>query len=151
MKEDGFQIVVGVMGGAEQGDAVLFHTFFEKAVAGLSGRRFNAVARFPRKGGDVFPALSQVQWGCILPLLAGILCTALLTARFVNHLLENRYAVIYHVILGVVCASTLLIIPTSYAGIGQIALCVVCAAVGFVAAMALDKFGTRIKAENNIE
>ena len=103
------------------------------------------------KGGDVFPALSQVNWGCILPLLAGILLTALLTARFVNHLLETRYAVIYHVILGVVCASTLLIIPTSFAGVGQIILCVVCAVVGFFAALGLDKFGTNIKAQNHID
>ena len=30
-------------------------------------------------------------------------------SEFVNHLLETRYAALYHVILGVVCASTLLI------------------------------------------
>lgn len=143
-----------VLPGLSSSSVLLFMGLYEPMTAGIGSIGTyvkNVIAFMIGKGGDVFPALSQVNWGCILPLLAGILCTALLTARFVNHLLETRYAALYHVILGVVCASTLLIIPTSYAGIGQILLCILCAAIGFAAAMALDKFGTKIKAENNIE
>ncbi len=143
-----------VLPGLSSSSVLLFMGLYEPMTAGIGSIGTyvkDVIAFLIGKGGDVFPALSQVNWGCILPLLAGILLTALLTARFVNHLLETRYAVIYHVILGVVCASTLLIIPTSFAGVGQIILCVVCAVVGFFAALGLDKFGTNIKAQNHID
>lgn len=95
--------------------------------------------------GSALPALSQVQWGCIIPLLIGILASALLCARFVNYLLENHYAALYHIILGIVMASTLLIIPLSYSGAVQIIACILCAVVGFFLALWLDKWGSGIK------
>lgn len=143
-----------VLPGLSSSSILLFMGLYEPMTAGIGSIGTyvkDVLAYIIGKGGDVFPALSQVQWGCIIPLLGGILLTALLTARFVNHLLETRYAAIYHVILGVVCASTLLIIPTAYEGVGQIVLCIVCAVAGFFAAMGLDRFGSRVKAENNIE
>ena len=109
----------------------------------------DAVAFWLGKG-DAFPRLAQIQWGCILPLLGGILLTALLTARFVNRLLETRYALVYHVILGVVCASTLMIVPLHYDSVSQGVACAACALAGFAAALALDKFGDGVKEKNGI-
>lgn len=83
----------------------------------------------------------------LLPLVAGILISALSCARGVEFLLKKHYQVFYHVIMGVVCASTLLIIPTSYAGIGEILICLACAAVGCVLALLLDKWGAKVKAK----
>ena len=92
----------------------------------------------------------QIQWGCILPLLCGILLTALLTARFVNHLLGTHYALVYHVILGVVCASTLMIVPLHYDSVSQGIACAACALAGFAAALALDRFGDGVKEKNGV-
>ena len=83
-------------------------------------------------------------------LLCGILLTALLTARFVNHLLETHYALVYHVILGVVCASTLMIVPLHYDSVSQGIACAACALAGFAAAMALDRFGDGVKEKNRV-
>lgn len=143
-----------VLPGLSSSSILLFMGLYEPMTAGIGSIATyvkNVAAFLIGKGGDIFPPLSQVDFGCILPLLAGILLTALLTARFVNHLLETRYAALYHVILGVVCASTLLIIPTAYDGALQVILCIGCALLGCIAALALDRFGTKIKAENHIE
>ncbi len=94
--------------------------------------------------------IGNLNFGVLIPLLIGILFTALLCARFVNSLLEKHYAIFNHAIFGIVCASTVLIIPTAYAGIGEILLCIVFAVVGFLAAMLLDKWGAGVKEKNNI-
>lgn len=144
-----------VLPGLSSSSILLFMGLYEPMTAGIGSIADylkDVLAYILGSGGEAFPPLSQVEWGCILPLLAGILLTALLTARFVNYLLENRYAVIYHVILGVVCASTILIIPFGAELTGvQIVLCVVCAVVGCGAALGLDQFGTKLKAKNNID
>lgn len=143
-----------VLPGLSSSSILLFMGLYEPMTAGIGSIATylkDVIAFILGKGGEAFPALSQIQWGCILPLLGGILLTALLTARFVNHLLETRYALVYHIILGVVCASTLLIIPTQYEGAMQVIWCVVCAVLGFGGALVLDKFGSNVKAKNHIE
>lgn len=138
-----------VLPGLSSSSILLFMGLYEPMTAGIGSIATylkDAAMYLLGKGGEVFPPISQIQWGCILPLLAGILMTALLTARFVNHLLETRYAAVYHVILGVVCASTLLIVPLQYESATQGLLCALCAIAGYFAAVGLDRFGDRIKA-----
>ena len=135
-----------VLPGLSSSSILIFMGLYEPMTAGIG-----SIATYLKDiiaaiiAGNALPALSQVQWGCILPLLAGILATALLCARFVNYLLSNHHALIHHIILGVVAASTLLIIPTSYNGIGQILLCIVCGVIGFFFALCLDKWGSNVK------
>ena len=102
-----------VLPGLSSSSILIFMGLYEPMTAGIGSIATwlkDAVAFWLGKG-EAFPPLAQIQWGCILPLLGGILLTALLIARFVNRLLETRYALVYHVILGVVCASTLMIVP----------------------------------------
>ncbi len=40
-----------------------------------------------------------------------------------------------------------MILPTSYNGLGEIALCVLCFAIGFIGAIWLDKFGQKINGQ----
>lgn len=86
----------------------------------------------------------------LLPLVIGILISALSCARGVEVLLNKHYQVFYHVIMGVVCASTLLILPTQFAGVGEGLICLACAIVGCVLALLLDKWGDKIKQKNEI-
>ena len=137
-----------VLPGLSSSSILIFMGLYEPMTAGIG-----SIATYLKDfiaapvTGQPLPALSQVQWGCILPLMVGILASALLFARLVNYLIENHHAVIHHIILGVVLASTLLIIPTAYTGLWQVLLCIICAVVGFFAALGLDKWGSGIRKE----
>ena len=54
----------------------------------------------------------------LLPMGAGFLLTILLLARLVSWLLERYYVGLTRVLLGFALASTLMILPTSFAGPG---------------------------------
>ena len=70
----------------------------------------------------------------VIPWLLGMGSVVLLLARLVNWLFKAHYAHAYHAVVGVVLASTLIIVPTRYAGIGELLSCIVCAAVGVLLA-----------------
>jgi len=71
--------------------------------------------------------------------LPGMILAILLLARFVNWFLEKHYAAAFHGILGIVLASTLVIIPVDYAGPGEIVLSVLCCIGGFLLAFLLAR------------
>ena len=71
--------------------------------------------------------------------LPGMFLTIALLARFMNWFFRQHYAIAYHGILGFVLASTLVIIPTSYTGPGEIALSVLCCGAGFLLAFCLAR------------
>ena len=75
--------------------------------------------------------------------LVGLIVTVLSMARLVNYLFEKRYSLAFHAVVGVVLASTLVIVPTQYAGIGEILLAVVCFVVGAAAAWLLSRLEGR--------
>lgn len=63
--------------------------------------------------------------------LPGMFLTIALLARLVTWFFRRHYAVAFHGILGFVAASTLVIVPTEYAGPGEALLSAACAAAGF--------------------
>ena len=75
-------------------------------------------------------------WGLsmLLPMGAGFLLTILLLARLVSWLLERYYVGLTRVLLGFALASTLMILPTSFAGPGALALSCLTFAGGFALA-----------------
>ena len=83
--------------------------------------------------------------GVVLPVAVGILCTALLSARFVNWLFERYHTVAYHAILGVVIASTVMIVPLEFRSTGEVLLSILCAVVGFFVAWGMDRYGQKVK------
>jgi len=74
----------------------------------------------------------------ILPLLGGLLITLLLSARLINNLFEKRYALMSRIVLGVMIASTLMILPTSFETAFSALLSAVCFAAGFALARWMD-------------
>ena len=71
--------------------------------------------------------------------LPGMFLTIALLARLVTWFFRRHYAAAFHGILGFVCASTLVIVPTDYAGPGEAALSAVLCAAGFALAYFLAK------------
>ena len=77
--------------------------------------------------------------------LPGMVVTMLLLARLVSWFFRRHYAVAYHGILGIVLASTLVIVPTDYVGWWEVGLSALCCVGGFWLASFLDKLDQRIK------
>ena len=67
----------------------------------------------------------------ILPLLTGLAITVALTAHFVNRLFKEHYATVSKIIIGIMLASTLMIIPTEFGSVASAALSIVCFILGF--------------------
>lgn len=75
--------------------------------------------------------------------LPGMFLTIALLARLVTWFFRRHYAVAFHGILGFVLASTLVIVPTEYAGVGEAALSAVLCAAGFGLAYFLARMDRR--------
>jgi len=75
--------------------------------------------------------------------IPGLVLTVLLLARLVNWFVRRYYAVAVHGILGIVLASTVVIIPTQYAQ-GEALWSALCCAGGFLLAFLLAKLDTKV-------
>ncbi len=83
--------------------------------------------------------IAALDMAVILPLIAGLAVTVLLFARLVNHLFEKHHGIMHHTIIGIVIASTLLIIPTEYPNWWSLIISAACFAAGFTASVLLNK------------
>lgn len=75
--------------------------------------------------------------------IIGLLVTVLALARLVNYMFEKRFSFAFHAVVGIVLASTLVIIPVEYRGTTEILLSIACFVVGVVAAWLLSKLDSR--------
>jgi putative membrane protein len=82
----------------------------------------------------------------IVPMFAGVFLLVLLSARGINYLFNKHYTLVFHIILGFVIASTLAVVPLRYpGGIGELLLCLLCGAAGFIVALYMDKAGRKFQ------
>ena len=77
--------------------------------------------------------------------LPGLALSVALLARLVSWFFHRYYSVAFHGILGIVMASALVIIPTEYAGAGEMALSALCCVGGFLLAFFLARLDKRIQ------
>lgn len=123
--------------------------FFCGIVWGLSlvvpGLSSSSILIFMGLYQEMTAGISRFDLGVLIPLVLGILCTALLSARFVNRLFERHHTIAYHAILGIVIASTLLIVPLEFKDATEVLLSIVCAVLGFLAAWGMDRYGQRVR------
>lgn len=91
--------------------------------------------------------IGNLDFGVLIPAGIGALATVILFAKAVTWLIDNHYSIVFHAIIGVVIAATLVIIPFASfaAGISSFIINVICLAVGIVAALALDKFNQSVE------
>lgn len=75
--------------------------------------------------------IGNLDMAVCIPLGIGFLVTILAFARVMNRLLANHYAVVTKLILGFVVASTIMILPTEFAGVLDVLVSLVCFGVGF--------------------
>lgn len=89
--------------------------------------------------------LANLDFGVILPWVIGMAATALLLARGINHFFKMHYSVAYHGVVGIVVASTLMIIPIYYENPKQFFVGVLFGAVGYVIAFISEKLDLKAK------
>ena len=90
--------------------------------------------------------LSELDIAVLSSSVPGIVLSILLLARFMSWLFRTHYSVAFHGILGIVLASTVVIIPLEYTA-GEIALSAVCCAGGFLLAFVMAKLDRKIGEE----
>lgn len=91
--------------------------------------------------------LARLDFVVLSACLPGLVLSVLLLARLVNWLFRRYYSVAFHGILGIVLASTLVIIPTSYTGVGEAVLSALCCGGGFLLAFFMARLDQRISRE----
>ena len=89
--------------------------------------------------------LARLDFLVLSACLPGMVLTILLLARLVSWFLRKHYSIAFHGIFGIVLASTLVIIPTSYVGAWEIVLSAVCCIGGFLLAYFMARLDRRIQ------
>ena len=115
---------------------------FSLVVPGLSS---SSILLFFGLYEQIMAATGNLDMSVIIPLIAGIGVVAVLFARMIDMLFEKHHGIASHAILGLVLASTIMIIPRTYQSVWQALLCLAVAAVSFVVALYMDKWGEKIK------
>lgn len=87
--------------------------------------------------------ISTFDIGVLAPFALGIIGTVLLLARLVNHLFNKHYGIAFYCVIGFVIASTIPIIPISFTGVGEAALCVAAAVAGFAGSFFMDRWSEK--------
>lgn len=90
--------------------------------------------------------LGSLKFGILVPAGIGAVITIICLARAVDALFDRFYPYAFHAIIGVVLAATLMIVPVdSFTASPMVAVVnVICLAVGVAAALALDRFNSRV-------
>ena len=91
--------------------------------------------------------IAALDYHVLVPFAIGIIGTVMLLAQLVNRLFERHYGIAFFCVIGFVIASTLPIIPYSFTGIGEAALCLGLALAGFAASFLMDRWSAKHPAE----
>jgi len=106
--------------------------------------------------------IGNLDFSVLVPAGIGAVLTVLLLVKLINWLMDNHYSVMFHSIVGIVIAATLVIIPFNSFVIGNvlvnesgtitttvtaasIAINAVCLIGGVVAALLLDRMNQRVR------
>ena len=89
--------------------------------------------------------LARLDFLVLSACLPGMVLTILLLARLVSWFFRKHYSIAFHGIFGIVLASTLVIIPTSYVGAWELVLSAVCCIGGFLLAYFMARLDRRIQ------
>ena len=83
--------------------------------------------------------LSHMDVVALSACMPGAVASAALFARLMSRLFRTRHAAVSHGILGIVCASTLFMVPLRYDGAGEILLSGICCGGGFLLASRMGR------------
>lgn len=92
-------------------------------------------------------AIGNLDFAVLLPIGVGAVLTLVLLTKAIDWLLNNRYNVTFHGIIGIVIAATLFTIPVAAftSGIGSCLIHLLFVVLGAIATLALDKFNQKVE------
>lgn len=96
---------------------------------------------------DLNSGIAAFDMGVIIPWILGMFGTAVLLARLVTYLFDKFYSLSFHAVVGIVLASTIVIIPLEYNNILQFLAGILFGAAGFIIAYLSDKMDLKVKSE----
>lgn len=89
--------------------------------------------------------IGNIDFSVLIPGGIGALLTIILLARAVDNLMKHHYSIMFHAIIGIVIAATIVIVPfESFTGVAAI-INLACLIAGIVIALALDKFNSSVE------
>ncbi len=93
--------------------------------------------------------IKALDFGVIIPLVVGGLGCVILLSKLVSRIFSKAYAVLYHCILGIVFASTLVIVPLNYnyLSVGGL-ICALSLAAGALLALLMSGLEDKYKIED---
>lgn len=95
--------------------------------------------------------MARLDFSVLIPLGIGACLIVFTLSRAVNRFFEKYYALASHIILGIVIATTVMIVPTKYSGTSGLLICLACTAGGVLAAAGLNRLCSRIAEQRMAE
>lgn len=95
--------------------------------------------------------MARLDFRVLIPLGIGACLIVFTLSRAVNRFFEKYYALASHIILGIVIATTVMIVPTKYSGTSGLLICLACTAGGVLAAAGLNRLCSRIAEQRMAE
>lgn len=94
-------------------------------------------------------AIGNLNFAILLPVGIGAVLTIVLLTKAIDWMMENRYSVMFHGIIGLVIAATIFTVPYGAiaTSVGGFILNIVCMVLGCIAALALDKLNSSVTKE----
>lgn len=94
---------------------------------------------------EMSAGISRLDFGVLIPLGIAMLATLLLLSKLMKFVFDKFYSIISHCVLGFVCATTLMILPSFVTSVGNIISYVVAIICGAVASFFFGVFCDKIK------
>lgn len=95
--------------------------------------------------------MAKLDMGVLIPLGIGACVVVFTLSRAVSKFFDKHYALASHIILGIVLATTIVIIPRQFGGIGELILNLICIFGGILAAVGINTLCDKIAAQRMAE
>ena len=91
--------------------------------------------------------MARLDFSVLIPMGIGACLIVFTLSKAMNSLFAKHYSLASHIILGIVLATTIVIVPTDFAGAGEIAVCIGCVFGGIAAAIGINRVCDKIAAQ----
>ena len=95
--------------------------------------------------------MAMLDFSVLIPLGIGACLIVFTLSRAVNRFFEKHYALASHIILGIVIATTVMIVPTEFSGTSGLLICLACTAGSVLAAAGINRLCSRIAEQKMAE
>ena len=91
--------------------------------------------------------MARLDFSVLIPMGVGACLIVFTLSKAMNSLFAKHYSLASHIILGIVLATTVVIVPTDFAGAGEITVCIGCVLGGIAAAIGINRVCDKIAAQ----